>query len=65
MVRVPDLESGNILTKPLSHLADADSAGLLPGARVPISLGRRDWARAQAPMRFARSLRTLAEVALA
>ena len=33
---VPDLEAGNILAKQLSFLANADSAGLVLGARVPI-----------------------------
>ena len=32
----PDLEAGNILAKLLSYLANADSAGLVLGARVPI-----------------------------
>lgn len=38
---VPDLESGNILAKQLSFLANADSAGLVLGARVPIILTSR------------------------
>ena len=38
---VPDLESGNILAKQLSFLANADSAGLVVGARVPIILTSR------------------------
>jgi phosphotransacetylase len=33
---VPDLEAGNILAKQLTFLANADSAGLVLGARVPI-----------------------------
>src|SRR6478672_9599443 len=33
---VPDLEAGNILAKLLSYLANADSAGMVLGARVPI-----------------------------
>jgi len=37
----PDLESGNILAKQLSFLANADSAGLVLGARVPIILTSR------------------------
>jgi phosphotransacetylase len=37
----PDLESGNILAKQLSYLANADSAGLVLGARVPIILTSR------------------------
>jgi phosphotransacetylase len=38
---VPDLEAGNILAKQLSFLANADSAGLVLGARVPIVLTSR------------------------
>jgi phosphate acetyltransferase len=38
---VPDLEAGNVLAKSLSFLADADSAGLVLGARVPITLTSR------------------------
>ena len=37
----PDLEAGNILAKQLSYLANADSAGLVLGARVPIILTSR------------------------
>jgi phosphotransacetylase len=37
----PDLEAGNILAKQLSLLANADSAGLVLGARVPIILTSR------------------------
>src|SRR6201981_392847 len=37
----PDLEAGNILAKQLSFLANADSAGLVLGARVPIILSSR------------------------
>ena len=37
----PDLEAGNILAKQLSFLANADSAGLVIGARVPIILTSR------------------------
>jgi phosphotransacetylase len=37
----PDLESGNILAKQLSFLANADSAGLVLGARVNIILTSR------------------------
>jgi phosphotransacetylase len=44
----PDLESGNILAKQLSFLANADSAGLVLGARVPIILtSRADSVRAR------------------
>jgi len=38
---VPDLESGNMLAKELSFLADADAAGIVLGARVPIILTSR------------------------
>jgi phosphotransacetylase len=38
---VPDLEAGNMLAKQLSFLANADSAGLVVGARVPIILTSR------------------------
>lgn len=45
---VPDLEAGNILAKQLSFLANADSAGLVLGARVPIILtSRSDSVRAR------------------
>jgi len=37
----PDLEAGNILAKQLTFLANADSAGLVLGARVPIMLTSR------------------------
>jgi phosphate acetyltransferase len=37
----PDLEAGNILAKQLSFLANADSAGVVLGARVPIILTSR------------------------
>jgi phosphotransacetylase len=37
----PDLEAGNILAKQLSFLANADSAGLVVGAKVPIVLTSR------------------------
>ena len=33
---VPDLESGNMLAKQLEYLADAEAAGIVLGARVPI-----------------------------
>ncbi len=40
---VPDLEAGNMLAKELSFLANADAAGIVLGARVPIILtGRAD-----------------------
>jgi phosphate acetyltransferase len=38
---VPDLESGNMLAKQLQYLADAQSAGIVLGARVPIALTSR------------------------
>jgi phosphotransacetylase len=38
---VPDLEAGNMLAKQLSYLANADSAGVVLGARVPIILTSR------------------------
>jgi phosphotransacetylase len=45
---VPDLEAGNILAKQLTFLANADSAGLVLGARVPIILtSRADSVRAR------------------
>jgi phosphate acetyltransferase len=37
----PDLEAGNILAKQLTFLSNADSAGLVLGARVPIILTSR------------------------
>jgi phosphotransacetylase len=37
----PDLESGNMMAKQLSFLANADSAGLVLGARVPVVLTSR------------------------
>ena len=38
---VPDLVSGNILVKDLDYLADADVAGVVVGAMVPIALTSR------------------------
>ena len=38
---VPDLEAGNMLAKQLEYLADADMAGIVLGARVPIILTSR------------------------
>jgi len=38
---VPDLEAGNMLAKSLTFLADADAAGIVLGARVPIVLTSR------------------------
>ena len=37
----PDLEAGNMLAKQLTFLANADSAGLVLGARVPVILTSR------------------------
>jgi phosphotransacetylase len=37
----PDLEAGNMLAKQLSFLANADSAGLVLGAKVPVILTSR------------------------
>ena len=45
---VPDLEAGNMLAKQLSYLIDADAAGIVAGARVPIILtSRADSAKAR------------------
>jgi len=38
---VPDLEAGNILVKQLDYLGNADAAGIVLGARVPIMLTSR------------------------
>ena len=44
----PDLEAGNILAKQLTFLANADSAGLVLGAKVPVILtSRADSVRAR------------------
>jgi phosphate acetyltransferase len=37
----PDLEAANMLAKSLSYLADADAAGIVLGARVPVVLTSR------------------------
>ncbi len=37
----PDLESGNMVAKQLEYLADAQSSGIVLGARVPIALTSR------------------------
>lgn len=37
----PDLEAGNMLAKSLSFLANADAAGIVLGARVPVILTSR------------------------
>jgi phosphate acetyltransferase len=45
---VPDLEAGNMLAKELTFLANADAAGIVLGARVPIMLtSRADSVRAR------------------
>jgi phosphate acetyltransferase len=45
---VPDLEAGNMLAKQLTYLANADCAGLVLGARVPVILtSRSDSVRAR------------------
>jgi phosphate acetyltransferase/phosphate butyryltransferase len=41
IVVVPDLEAGNMLAKQLEYLADAQVAGIVLGARVPIILTSR------------------------
>jgi phosphate acetyltransferase len=38
---VPDLEAGNMLAKSLSFLSDADAAGIVLGAKVPVILTSR------------------------
>jgi Phosphate acetyl/butaryl transferase len=38
---VPDLESGNMLAKRLEYLGEAQAAGIVLGARVPIVLTSR------------------------
>jgi len=38
---VPDLEAGNMIAKQLIHLAGAEAAGIVLGARVPIILTSR------------------------
>ena len=41
ILMVPDLESGNMLAKQLEYLADAHTAGIVLGAKVPIVLTSR------------------------
>jgi phosphate acetyltransferase len=41
LILVPDLEAGNMLAKSLSFLANADAAGIVLGARVPVILTSR------------------------
>src|SRR5450830_811739 len=43
---VPDLESGNMLAKQLEQMGDADSAGIVLGAKVPVILTSRADSRA-------------------
>src|SRR6266540_3300291 len=38
---VPNLEAGNMLAKQLTFMADAEAAGIIVGARVPIVLTSR------------------------
>lgn len=38
---VPDLEAGNMLAKQLQYLGEADAAGIVLGARIPIMLTSR------------------------
>ncbi len=38
---VPDLEAGNMLAKQLTYMANADAAGIVLGARIPIILTSR------------------------
>jgi phosphotransacetylase len=38
---VPDIEAGNMLAKQLFYLSNAQSAGIVMGARVPIMLTSR------------------------
>jgi phosphate acetyltransferase len=45
---VPDMEAGNLLVKELTFLANADAAGIVLGARVPVILtSRADSVRAR------------------
>jgi phosphotransacetylase len=58
----PDIESANMLAKQLEYLADAITAGLVLGARVPIVLTSRAdsaetrLASAAVAVRYARNL---------
>lgn len=38
---VPDLEAGNMMAKQMTYLIDADAAGIVMGARVPVILNSR------------------------
>jgi phosphate acetyltransferase len=68
---VPDLESGNMLAKNLAYFAQADGAGVVLGARVPIVLtSRADSLRARmascaVATLYAHARRRLAPVAAA
>ncbi len=44
---VPDLESGNMLSKQLEYLAGASASGVVLGARVPIALTSRSDGRSE------------------
>ena len=45
---MPEFESGNMLAKELTFLANADAAGIVLGARVPVMLtSRADSVRAR------------------
>jgi len=56
---VPDLEAGNMLAKMLTFLANADCAGLVLGARVPVVLtSRRQRALAHRELRRGRARRS-------
>jgi uncharacterized membrane protein YedE/YeeE len=58
---VPDLEAGNMLAKNLTFLSNADAAGIVFGARVPIILtSRADSVRAHALLRGCGALRPCA-----
>lgn len=66
---VPDLEAGNMLAKQLAYLADAEAAGVVLGARVPVVLtSRADSAKARLAscaiaVQFARHREAKVEVA--
>ena len=38
---MPDIEAGNMLAKQLEHLAQAEGAGIVLGAKVPVVLPSR------------------------
>ena len=65
----PDLEAGNMIAKQLEHLADALSAGIVLGARVPIALtgrgdDRRSWVASAALVQLVAALYRDAAAAL-